>query len=997
MNREYPAVIAVAMQEYEGEQQPFRKFHRLVDVFETIIKYCAVIAIQNFYRAGLDVEYPEVSRRLRAELPRAALGKWLGFLRETMRSFESRPHALFLPELYEFAQRASQGDLKSLTDEFLALRNKYVGHGATLPDNEAQVLTQQHDSNLRRLLQAAEFLTEKSLLYVEAQSDERAYLLNLLMGAGYLETPSQLLQLTAGQMPLPVSHVVLHNPVQNAFLDLHPLLVFAECNNTLSGKLCGMRKLAFLNQLRDEKRIEYLDYWLGHHSRFRTPHPLPSEFLQRFPFPSRIAGSANWFEEFIRDRTAHFVGREAELQAIRTFIENSPKKALLIIGAPGMGKSTLLAKWADENDAPRHFIREGDVQTYDPVSVFRNLALQISQKYQIEWRAPLQPDPSLYREEFEKLLKRAAAKGQVVLVIDGLDEAIRAQTSEKGMEHSQTLVDWLPDPALLPDGVRMILSTRPDLLEHRALAAKCGADKAQHLHLSRLTDAEVRALLFQVHSKYDVLDRDDYVQAIVERSEGSPLYLKRLIDDLAEERIAFGQIDQLPQGVIAYFERTLEFIEREGRARETPDIETHLTIVRTTLENLQQQGILTAAQVEVQLQRERAALEGRAGVKSVALLALFCLAKAPISLDDACAILNASREDAHRAFEVIRTVLTDDGQGRYALFHSAFQDYFLHLERYTDNRFHRHAETIKEVREQLLAYCARWNEHRSPYALRYYAEHLLDANRVDELLPLTDREFLNTQREVLKEPWASVYTLMTVLRGIVDLDPHTNIRTLGSGLGEDAQLGNIKRVSQLLAEEVKNLASQVGVPAKEVLFYLFQQVQPSHKSRESFVLNGKGWAQSLWLCLLYLTEKSWYGVNSLPEYAWKIRSFARQVGLPLQREMVSRGCSIRRVFIVHAGEHLDSQLIQEQQNAGIILKQIEGTRVPSTRIPENERDFAIVDDECVLFIRFRGHEYGDYRVVGARLSRSSEEVQEACEFFEKLWEVSHDVSRNYTW
>jgi hypothetical protein len=76
----------------------------------------------------------------------------------------------------------------------------------------------------------------------------------------------------------------------------------------------------------------------------------------------------------------------------------------------------------------------------------------------------------------------------------------------QGIETTETVVNWLPDPSLLPDGARLVLSTLPELLEHFALAAKFGQDKAERLELSRMTNAEVRALLFQVRSKYEVLE-----------------------------------------------------------------------------------------------------------------------------------------------------------------------------------------------------------------------------------------------------------------------------------------------------------------------------------------------------------------------------------------------------------------------------------------------------------------------------------------------------------
>ena len=60
-----PAPIAVALSEYEDENQPFRKLHRLVDVYEALLKYAAVLAVQNFYAAQFASGFPEADRRIR--------------------------------------------------------------------------------------------------------------------------------------------------------------------------------------------------------------------------------------------------------------------------------------------------------------------------------------------------------------------------------------------------------------------------------------------------------------------------------------------------------------------------------------------------------------------------------------------------------------------------------------------------------------------------------------------------------------------------------------------------------------------------------------------------------------------------------------------------------------------------------------------------------------------------------------------------------------------
>ncbi|MFN8521690.1 MAG: NACHT domain-containing protein [Chloroflexota bacterium] len=823
-----PGPIAVARTEYQTADRPFQKLHRLVDTYETVLKYAAVLAVQSFRAAGLAHEFPDVDDLVRERIARPSLGDWAGFLRETMRCFAGYEDKLFSPELYRFHFRTSGTKLalqphfadQGAAGQLLALRNR-LAHGATLPDEESRALLAQHAPHLETLLTAAGILAELPLLVVEPPDEEGRIWVRSLMGAEYRDAAPDTAVMPAGLHPavLPAGHVLVVNPATGTYLDLHPLLLYVECaeevptwderQERLVGKaICRQRKVLFFNDLRSEDRLAALDYWRGHHSRFRAPHPLPAELRARFPKPERPSEQANWFNDFVSEWTAHFVGRERELGrnggpgqqpepgVIDRFTIDSPKRVLVVIGAPGLGKSALLAKWADTHGAVRHFIREGDAATYDALRVFENLGRQVSERCTVPWQPPAQLEPAAYRRAFDETLTAAVTKGPVVLVVDGLDEAVRSGSRGRGTEGAQTIVDWLPDPGLLPEGARLIVSTRPELLEHAGFAAKYGQDKAEHLVLDRLSDADVRALLYQVRSKYEVLDAPEYVEAVVVRSEGNSLYLRMLLDDLAEGRVTFGQSDllpfgrprtttrfpvdrhgfglvnPLPLGVVAYFERILGFIDGEGRTHELPDGARLLAAKRETLQALVAGGVIGQEQADAQIERERDALEGRAGVRSIDLLALYCLAREPLALADAAVILGSDPVEVQRAFEIIRTVLVDDGTGRFALFHTAFREYLLNLDQHTGMKLHRHTDTIEHAGERLLAWCTQWPDHRALYALRHYPEHLYDAARWSDLYTLArDATFLNAQAEGLNsDPQAPLRTLQAALRGAMAQD-----------------------------------------------------------------------------------------------------------------------------------------------------------------------------------------------------------------------------------
>lgn len=779
-----PAPIALVLAEYEAEDRPFRKLHRLVDAYETVLKYTAVLGVQNFYFAELAESFPETNNRILERISRPMLGDWAGFAREVLRCFSEREQDLFSRDLFLFHFRhfGPKAELqRHFTDQgasgrLLALRNR-LAHGATLSDEESAALVIQSSQDLSTLLERAAFLGGLPLYCVGERVAKETYIALPLMGTDYsTAAPTRLLADS-----LTINRLVAYNPQSGSCLNLHPLLVFVECeeelvsfdkahHHVIGRRKCRQRKVLFYNDLREQDRIAFLDYWRGHSSRFKPPSPLSQEFRDQFPPPKRVKRQANWFDSLIGEWTANFVGRESELDSIGQFVSQSSKGVLVVTGAPGLGKSALLAKWAHENNAARHFIREGDAATSRIERIFTNLGLQLSEQFKLQWKEPKQLEPIFYREVFEELLSAAAAASsdRVVLVIDGLDEALRSLV---GAQDSSTILDYLPDPAYLPAGVRLILSIRPELLDHSTFAAKFGADKAVWLTLSPLSDKNIRALLYQVHSKYEVLDAEAYVDAIVKRSEGNPLYLRMLSEDLVEGHLTFGEIGALPQGIIAYYARILKFIERLGHAEEPLESERELKTKREILNSLVEQGLLTSSQAALQLDRKPTALGARTA-HGIELLALFCLVREPLSLIEAASILGVDQENAEHAFEFVRTVLVGGSSARFSIFHSGFREYFLHLDRYIETNIHRYRETIALIQAKVVDYCTRWKEHESDYALRHASEHLREAKRWDELFSLArDGMFLRSQTKKFPlEPDMTLLTLKSAIRGAIEID-----------------------------------------------------------------------------------------------------------------------------------------------------------------------------------------------------------------------------------
>lgn len=130
-----------------------------------------------------------------------------------------------------------------------------------------------------------------------------------------------------------------------------------------------------------------------------------------------------------------------------------PTPPLLVSGAPGSGKSLLLAKWIElqQKHSPNtltlyHFTGHPLSTSADPVLIIKRLTVKLLQHF---WSiSGLSMDPSKILEEFPRWLERLSARhhGNIIIIIDSIDQI---QNAERHMK-------WLIDP--LPANVRVLVS-----------------------------------------------------------------------------------------------------------------------------------------------------------------------------------------------------------------------------------------------------------------------------------------------------------------------------------------------------------------------------------------------------------------------------------------------------------------------------------------------------------------------------------------------------------
>ncbi|XP_016345495.1 nephrocystin-3 [Sinocyclocheilus anshuiensis] len=160
-----------------------------------------------------------------------------------------------------------------------------------------------------------------------------------------------------------------------------------------------------------------------------------------------------------------------------------PTPPLLVSGAPGSGKSLLLAKWIElqQKHSPNalilyHFTGHPLSTSTDPVLIIKRLTVKLLQHF---WSiSGLSMDPSKILEEFPRWLERLSAHhhGNIIIIIDSIDQ----------MQNAERHMKWLIDP--LPANVRVLVSVN---VETCPQAWRLWPT----LHLDPLNPREVKSLI----------------------------------------------------------------------------------------------------------------------------------------------------------------------------------------------------------------------------------------------------------------------------------------------------------------------------------------------------------------------------------------------------------------------------------------------------------------------------------------------------------------------
>lgn len=468
---------------------------------------------------------------------------------------------------------------------------------------------------------------------------------------------------------------------EGELLELFPLLYYKKHEKS------SRDTIIFYNDLKnkDKKEISYLNYSYGDHVKEKEIY---KEFMDIIKIEEWKKQFKITFDERIEELTNVFEGREKELDKITNFLQKRDKGFCFITGAPGIGKSSLVAKLIktlkQEADISiiEYFIKRDNGNSED-------ILKYLNYKLEEIFKTGLAIDEKNLKNSLDARLNsifKKLNKRKLVIIIDGLDEGLK--------EDKEILSNLMYESY---KGIYVIYSSR---MSHEIKKFYNYLDREEKfkMELGGLSSAEIRSLLYEVVNKYEL--EDNYVEEVKRKSEGNPLYVKLLCRALDEGEMKVNDSISLTSSINDFYKSIIDrYLEMDNGQ----------WILRTLC-------IITCAKQFV-------------SEKFIKLVMNYKYYK--------------GENDIPRALNELREVLITNPfrSNEYQLFHESFREYLLYAK----------WDEIIEGEKAIVSFCdnyrdlADFSEHISMYPFKFYSYHLRKLKRLDSMETLCEDGFIQEQ------------------------------------------------------------------------------------------------------------------------------------------------------------------------------------------------------------------------------------------------------------
>jgi tetratricopeptide (TPR) repeat protein len=774
-----PTPIAFVLYEYFREVNPFIALWRMVDAIEIITRLFTIIVLSDIIRQK--GKFSESLRNdLASKLKQPTLGDWKSLLKTALDNLPKEGNQIlcFVSELPSFVQDKWLPELGSNKDKpekkLIALRN-LIAHAGRLPIEKAQELLDAHRQRFESLVKELSFLANYDLIACTKEG-QIVWLKGLPDADGSFPNYDR-----------PLSFVSEHERVylvhEGEGLDLFPLHAFADILQWREERyeFEGLGEVApqIYFRLGDRGYLECIPF-----SNRAVFSQLGGDAYQRFRDIFRLEewraqqkrGIQKFWDELFSELKGVFVGREEHISQVKETINKTSKGVLWISGKPGVGKSALMAKLVNDYiDKTQdyivipYFFRIGQAgcSTMDFLAfALERLHEVLEQKIELKNKLPelQQQFVIVLKEVLRRTREKKEKEKKVLFLVDGLDEIYRLE---------REFLNVLFMTMAVKDRIVWVCAGRSEGDLEEALRSR-GAVWVFPDGLPPLDEQAIREMLTEhlgpLTLKYELFKRDEgernrFVEAVTRKSEGLPLYVRMVIEDLKAGRLTVWDEEKLPEGLKGYYEKLLERLQ-------VSDIGTVLTSLFCILAWAKEP--ITEGMIKFLLQTHNLARTQR--------------------WDE---LPRRALEHGHL---MLQRRPTSDGEAGWMIYHDSFRQHLLESGTVSASR--------EWAQERWLEVCKDWKALASQepslyrYVLRHYDEHLYDKWRMsnkqttyDALCHLAlDPDFKQAQIQHLPN------------------EPNLPLKTVQLALDVAIKLEDAPMMARLLIEHAKRVQSEEETP-----------------------------------------------------------------------------------------------------------------------------------------------------------------------------------------
>ncbi len=578
---ELPSPLAVPMDEYLREAHPVLKLWRACDILELTLRLAVALGIGDAMQAT--GRLPEkVVRACQSQIELPTLGKWVNLASVV----SELPLEDCFPELPSFVQSTLlpvlSGPREGATERssLLSLRNR-LAHGGGVSRGLAQTLLDAWSERLDATFAAHAWLTRVTLV---ARSGDGSFVAMVGPSGRHRPFVPPSAQLTTSlEGCLTRARVAAVRDVRA--VPVWPLATFGAPPRTEATDETPLPELTMMYVRRGPVSLQYMPVGSETVAQADGDPEAMLAFRELFQLDARDQRALEGrfvvrdFSADIRRDAARLVGRASELGSLVALARCTPRGVIWVSGAPGIGKSYLMAATAVQllGDAESkgsgeahpevlaYRFRGGDErcsrERFLTFAVERLRVVPGADRKPGSAHAPASSAAALM-QELRAELKRLAGS-RIVLLLDGLDEI--AESDPRFADEIPLSIDA---PELLwvcagrPERV-LTEAFRPDRCIHAFGASsgvqRMGAGDIRSMVIERIGPMRQKLLTRDREIEGEAGVDNPFIARIAERADGLPLYVTHVIGDILSGRIrSFEPTTPLPRGLTSYQDQLLD-------------------------------------------------------------------------------------------------------------------------------------------------------------------------------------------------------------------------------------------------------------------------------------------------------------------------------------------------------------------------------------------------------------------------------------------------------